>query len=249
MPPGRGLPPPRRIASHPESGATYHPLDARPPARHPLRQRPVRQARRPTRPPPSRSAGRGGVPADATAVTGNLTVTGSSAGWAVYLGPDPIASPTSSTINFTKGEVPGQRRDRRPRLRRHSERHLHVHRRGHDRSRLRRDRLLHARYVRRHLPPDDARPACSTPAPATACRASSSANTPATFRSAGRGGVPAERHRRDRQPHRHRLERRLGRLPRTGPESRARPAPRSTSPRAQVPGQRRDRRPRLPAAP
>jgi hypothetical protein len=47
----------------------------------------------------------GGVPANATAVTGNVTVTGSSAGWAVYLGPDPIASPTSSTINFTAGDI------------------------------------------------------------------------------------------------------------------------------------------------
>ena len=49
--------------------------------------------------------GRGGIPADATAVTGNLTVTDSTAGWAVYLGPDPIAYPSSSTINFTKGET------------------------------------------------------------------------------------------------------------------------------------------------
>ena len=51
-------------------------------------------------------AGRGGVPADATAVTGNLTVTDQSAGWAVYLGPtdyDP-AHPVS-TINFVAGEV------------------------------------------------------------------------------------------------------------------------------------------------
>jgi hypothetical protein len=49
--------------------------------------------------------GRGGVPSGATAVTGNLTVTGSSAGWAVFLGPDPIASPTSSTINFVAGDI------------------------------------------------------------------------------------------------------------------------------------------------
>ena len=38
-------------------------------------------------------AGRGGVPANATAVTGNLTVTDQTAGWAVFLGPDPVASP------------------------------------------------------------------------------------------------------------------------------------------------------------
>ena len=97
----------------------------------------------PTRPPPSRSAGRGGVPAGATGVTGNLTVTGSSAGWAVYLGPAPVASPTSSTINFTKGQVLANGADRRPRYRRGSECHLHVNGRGHDRSRVRRDRLLH----------------------------------------------------------------------------------------------------------
>ena len=50
-------------------------------------------------------AGRGGVPIGAVAVTGNLTVTGSTAGWAVYLGPSPVASPTSSSINFTAGQV------------------------------------------------------------------------------------------------------------------------------------------------
>ncbi len=46
-----------------------------------------------------------GIPAGATAVTGNLAVTGSSASWAVYLGPDPVASPSSSTINFEKGQT------------------------------------------------------------------------------------------------------------------------------------------------
>jgi len=49
--------------------------------------------------------GRGGIPADATAVTGNLTVVNSTAGWAVYLGPDPIAYPSSSAINFSAGEI------------------------------------------------------------------------------------------------------------------------------------------------
>jgi hypothetical protein len=46
-----------------------------------------------------------GVPAGATAVTGNLTVTDSSFSWAVYLGPDPLVSPASSTINFEPGEI------------------------------------------------------------------------------------------------------------------------------------------------
>ncbi len=52
-------------------------------------------------------AGRLGIPAEATAVTGNVTVVGSTAGWAVYLGPDPVANPTTSTINFGAGQVGG----------------------------------------------------------------------------------------------------------------------------------------------
>jgi outer membrane protein assembly factor BamB len=49
--------------------------------------------------------GRGGVPTGATAVTGNLTVVNSTNAWAVYLGPDKIASPGTSTINFAKGQI------------------------------------------------------------------------------------------------------------------------------------------------
>jgi hypothetical protein len=49
--------------------------------------------------------GRGGVPSNATAVTGNLTVTDASFGWAVYLGPSPLVDPGSSTINFTAGQT------------------------------------------------------------------------------------------------------------------------------------------------
>jgi len=45
-------------------------------------------------------SGRGGVPATAVAVTGNLTVTEQTAPGYVYLGPNPVASPTSSTLNF-----------------------------------------------------------------------------------------------------------------------------------------------------
>jgi hypothetical protein len=44
--------------------------------------------------------GRGGVPSNATAVTGNLTVTEQTKAGFVFLGPDPVASPTSSTLNF-----------------------------------------------------------------------------------------------------------------------------------------------------
>ena len=51
--------------------------------------------------------GRLGIPAGVSAVTGNVTVVGSTAGWAVYLGPTPIASPTTSAINFTAGQVAG----------------------------------------------------------------------------------------------------------------------------------------------
>ena len=47
----------------------------------------------------------GVVPDDATAVTGTLTVTDqSSQGW-LYVGPDPINSPASSTLNFPYGDV------------------------------------------------------------------------------------------------------------------------------------------------
>jgi hypothetical protein len=49
--------------------------------------------------------GRGGVPSGATAVTGNVTVVNETNAWAVYLGPDSVASPTSSTINFLKGDI------------------------------------------------------------------------------------------------------------------------------------------------
>jgi len=49
-------------------------------------------------------SGRGGVPLTATAVTGNLTVTQQSAAGYVYLGPDPVAAPTSSTLNFPLGD-------------------------------------------------------------------------------------------------------------------------------------------------
>ena len=50
-------------------------------------------------------AGRGGIPASATAVTGNLTVADVAAGGAVYLGPVATASPSTSTINFGAGDV------------------------------------------------------------------------------------------------------------------------------------------------
>jgi serine protease inhibitor ecotin len=48
--------------------------------------------------------GRGGVPANATAVTGNLTVTAQSSSGYLYVGPDTMDDPTSSTLNFPKGD-------------------------------------------------------------------------------------------------------------------------------------------------
>jgi hypothetical protein len=48
--------------------------------------------------------GQGGVPANAVAVTGNLTVTQQTAAGFVFLGPTPSPSPTSSTLNFPVGD-------------------------------------------------------------------------------------------------------------------------------------------------
>ena len=46
-----------------------------------------------------------GIPPSAKAVTGNVTVTNSTNSWAVYVGPSPVAKPSTSTINFKKGQV------------------------------------------------------------------------------------------------------------------------------------------------
>jgi hypothetical protein len=48
---------------------------------------------------------RGNVPGNATAVTGNLTVTGATNTWAVYIGPYAVAKPSTSTVNFKKGQT------------------------------------------------------------------------------------------------------------------------------------------------
>ena len=50
-------------------------------------------------------AGRGGVPADAKSVTGNLTVVGQSAAGYVTLGPVVVDNPSTSTINFPGGDT------------------------------------------------------------------------------------------------------------------------------------------------
>ncbi len=49
-------------------------------------------------------AGRGGIPDDAVAITGNLTVTGHTAGGYAALTQVPIANPATSTINFPVGD-------------------------------------------------------------------------------------------------------------------------------------------------
>src|ERR1019366_3019001 len=48
--------------------------------------------------------GQGGVPSGATAVTGNLTVTGQTAAGYLFLGPVAANHPTSSTLNFPLGD-------------------------------------------------------------------------------------------------------------------------------------------------
>jgi hypothetical protein len=50
-------------------------------------------------------SGRGGIPTYATAVSGNVTVVDETYSWAVFVGPVPTASPTTSTINFLKGDI------------------------------------------------------------------------------------------------------------------------------------------------
>ncbi len=49
-------------------------------------------------------ANRGGVPANATAVTGNLTVTGQTSNGYLFIGPNLTNNPTSSTLNFPVGD-------------------------------------------------------------------------------------------------------------------------------------------------
>jgi hypothetical protein len=49
-------------------------------------------------------SGRGGVPANAVAVTGNFTVTNQTNAGAAFLGPNSTANPSTSTINFPVGD-------------------------------------------------------------------------------------------------------------------------------------------------
>ena len=50
------------------------------------------------------TGGTSGVPAGARAVTGNLTVTAQTSLGYLYVGPDPLNDPTSSTLNFPMGD-------------------------------------------------------------------------------------------------------------------------------------------------
>ncbi len=52
-------------------------------------------------------SGRAGIPGTATGITGNVTVVNQTNSWAVYLGPTATATPSTSTINFLRGEVAG----------------------------------------------------------------------------------------------------------------------------------------------
>jgi hypothetical protein len=85
------------------SGATYVPLT-------PARILDTRNGNGLSGPSRSHSArtfqvtGNGGVPANAIAVTGNLTVTGQTSPGYLFLGPNAVDSPTSSTLNFPVGD-------------------------------------------------------------------------------------------------------------------------------------------------
>ena len=164
-------------------------------------------------------AGRGGVPSGAVAVTGNLTVTGQTAPGYLYLGPDPVNDPTTSTLNFpvadnratgvtvalraggTPGSLsvtyvasPAERDDAGP---------------------VRRDRLLHRRCDRRHLPRRRTDPAARQPdrqRPVGNVQESRRADLPGGR--AGRG--PERRGRGHRQPDGHRPDRPGLPLPRPG---------------------------------
>jgi hypothetical protein len=49
--------------------------------------------------------GHAGVPTTATGITGVVSVTGQTAPWALGVGPTPATKPTTSALNFLKGDV------------------------------------------------------------------------------------------------------------------------------------------------
>ena len=88
------------------AGATYYALD-------PVRLVDSRVANGLAGPVPSHTvktfdiAGRGGVPANATAITGNLAIVNQTGGGYAALGPAVTDNPPTSTINFPAGDVRG----------------------------------------------------------------------------------------------------------------------------------------------
>ena len=92
------------VAVTPPPGATYHALN-------PTRLLDTRSANGLSGAFASHAArgfqvtGRGGVPANAVAVTGNLTVTGQTAAGYLFVGPVATDNPTSSTLNFPSGDT------------------------------------------------------------------------------------------------------------------------------------------------
>ena len=91
---------------------------------------------------PSRSPTAAASPPDATAITGNLTVTDETAGWAIYVGPAPLAAPNELVAQLRRRRRQGQRRVRRSLDHRHSLGDLPGTRRRHHQPRLRRHGLL-----------------------------------------------------------------------------------------------------------
>ncbi len=103
---GAGAMPLPATAAIPATPSTYHPMD---PARLLDTRNGIGLSGKLTANTPRtfQVTGRGTIPAGAVAVTGNLTVVSPSSSWAVYLGPNPLANPTSSTINFVSGHTTG----------------------------------------------------------------------------------------------------------------------------------------------
>jgi hypothetical protein len=97
--PGSASTPSASISPGPVAGSTYHPLN-------PSRILDTRSGNGLSGPFTNHAArtfgvsGRGGVPSNAIAVTGNLTVTGQTSRGYLFIGPNPSNDPTSSTLNF-----------------------------------------------------------------------------------------------------------------------------------------------------
>jgi hypothetical protein len=49
--------------------------------------------------------GHAGVPANATGITGVVAVVNQTAPWALFVGPSPVAKPTTSSLNFGKHDI------------------------------------------------------------------------------------------------------------------------------------------------